>query len=970
VGVRGIAILLLAVCLGITAPVFAQGQPPSEKLILTAKTASTWSKGPTDVVQLDGPLTIELDQARMSADRAVVWMMPASEQDLNVQNVQVALIGNAKVEQASITRSGPRLYAMFQVRGGKISIVADNRIAEDRSGGELYREASNLRALQEPVAPIAATEPATALTRSASRPTSPRVASTQPTTRPASYGPIEFSYRDMQTLQTDDGTVGVVLTGGVKLLQARPSGDFIELQADRVVLFTTLHSLKEIAEPRQRNRNIRDSIVGAYLEGDVRINYSPNRPRLGEQRLTADRVYYDFTNDRAILTNAIVHTNDPMRGMPMVARAKVIRQLSVGEYKADHAQLSSSSFAIPSLSLGLDKLYIRQEPSDNPQVGSRAVFQGQGVTFQAYDVPFFWLPYASGSLERGEPLRSLSFGNSNIYGVEAMTEWGLFETLGMLPPRDIDVNYRLDYMSDHGPAFGLNASYGGGFLTDTTKQPWDFSGDFRSYFVDDHGFDDLGRLPVRQNAPDELRGQVLWEHQHFFPDNWQAQVRAGYVSDPTFMEEYFRGDFETGPPRDLMGYLKHQDGPEAFTLRVEAQPNQFVTTANMQQEQFEVERLPELQYWRIGDSLAHDQLTFFSENRGGGLRFQQSRATLQEQGFAPPSLTPGLPALGTTGVTGDVVWRGDSRQELDWPMSVGPMRVVPYVMGRYTAYSEEPVAPERERGFIGAGAHISTQIWKTDPVIENDLLDIHQLRHVIEPQVNLFTSASNVDSQHVYIYDEDVDKINDVSVLSAGVNQRWQTKRGGPGAWRSTDVFSFNFDVDWFANKPPKSVRNPYNFRGLFFESLPEASIPRDAANADASWRISDNTVVLADASWNLDKSEIQTMAIGVLVRRDVRMSYFIGNRYIGDANSNITSVHVDYQISSKYMLGLDQEFDFTQGHNVYSSIGLLRRFDTFYLVAGYSYDEVTKQNGFTFNIIPIGFGQGLNTGQFQTFRR
>ena len=48
------------------------------------------------------------------------------------------------------------------------------------------------------------------------------------------------------TPATPDGTVVIVVTGNVKLLQRRGAGESIEMQADRAVLFTPLHSIKEI----------------------------------------------------------------------------------------------------------------------------------------------------------------------------------------------------------------------------------------------------------------------------------------------------------------------------------------------------------------------------------------------------------------------------------------------------------------------------------------------------------------------------------------------------------------------------------------------------------------------------------------------------------------------------------------------------------------------------------------------------
>ena len=64
--------------------------------------------------------------------------------------------------------------------------------------------------------------------------------------------------------------------------------------------------------------------------------------------------------------------------------------------------------------------------------------------------------------------------------------------------------------------------------------------------------------------------------------------------------------------------------------------------------------------------------------------------------------------------------------------------------------------------------------------------------HIIEPEVNLFTSATNVEANDVFIYQEPTDELQDVSAAVISLRQRWQTKRGGPGRERSVDVFTFN----------------------------------------------------------------------------------------------------------------------------------------------------------------------------------
>jgi hypothetical protein len=304
-----------------------------------------------------------------------------------------------------------------------------------------------------------------------------------------------------------------------------------------------------------------------------------------------------------VLTDAVLHTMDVQRNIPIVVRADTIRQLSDREYRAHKTELTTSTFAVPSYSVRAGKAYVRQVDTGDPRYGTRTTFNANNVTFNLFGLPFFYLPSVGGTVtEKGGALRELSLGNSTNFGTSVESRWGLFETIGQIPPPDLDITYKLDYFNDRGPAGGVDAEYSGGFVANTTKQPWTFKGKFESYFVNDHGEDILGRRRGHIEPPDEFRGRVRWEHQSFFPDNWQLQLRSGWVSDATFLEEWFEDEYDEGLPLESSLYLKRQENSEAVTFLTTIQPNDLVTSADFVQEQFEVERAPELGYHRIGDS--------------------------------------------------------------------------------------------------------------------------------------------------------------------------------------------------------------------------------------------------------------------------------------------------------------------------------------------------------------------------------
>ena len=611
--------------------------------------------------------------------------------------------------------------------------------------------------------------------------------------------------------------------------------------------------------------------------------------------------------------------------------------------------------------------------------GTRTNFEAHHTTFDFWNVPVFYTPVAAGSMTENSVLRSINIGSNSGFGIGLTTEWGFFESLGRVPPAGTDMSYKLDYFSERGPAVGFNGSYTGGFIDQLTLNPWSYSGDFTSYLVFDHGEDDLGKERINVQPDDELRGRFFWEHQHFFPDDWQAQISVGYITDPTFLEEWFSREFRTARPQETSLYLKRQRDSEAITFLVSTQLTDFATVSDLYQEQLEVERLPELSYRRIGDSFAGDGGTFFSANTLSVLTFNNSSASLEDLGFAPALVgrqSPGIPSIGTTGSPEDTTLRGDFRQEVDFPFSMARLRMVPYVVGRYTAYNGSVDGSNAERLYAAAGIRMTTAFWKVDDTVRSELLDLNRLRHVIEPQLNLYAGAQSADRNELLIYDEPIDAINDISAVQLALNQRWQTKRGGPGRWRSVDAFTFNIQGNYFLNQPPDAELDPTNFRGLYFVSMPEASIPRNGINADASWRVSDSAQLLSDLQFNTDEGELATASIGLQVHQEKRVSYYIGLRHVGINLNQVIGGNTftfddmdlvifaaDYQLTSDYQLSLANSYDLAQNRNDRSMVSLIRHFDRFYVSMSIRVDQFQNESAFMFNLWPEGLAPSSGSG-------
>lgn len=945
--------------------------PAAELLVMSAPAAVTWDMddpsalgGTSSVVQLGrvggaGPVRLRLDGTALSASAAVVWISPAPGALVDRQLVRIALLGDAVVEQDGVRRSGPSLFVTALVRGS-IRVQSPSRVTRNLSTEDTYLLAANLRAVAEPPSERVGSA---VLARAAGEPP-PRREVTGVNLRPA---PIRFELARAETFLGPDGRVNVLLEGGATIVQARPNGDFLELRAQRAVLMTSARSLTELAEAQQADDG-RELIDAAYLEGDVRVVLTPGGRPLAEQRLQAERVYYEFATDRAVLTDAVLHTVDPQRNLPVVVRARTVRQLAQGEYAADGVELSTSSFAVPTYSVRASRMYVRQVPAAFEGDRGRTLYRANHLTLRTLGLPVFYLPFAGGDASN-QPLRSVGMERSDRFGFGVRTNWGLYEVLGRPHPRDLDITFRADYLDRRGPATGVDADYRGGLVTETTAEPWNFEGRLRSYIIHDRASDDFGGLRRDVDSNEDIRGRILFEHQHFLPDDWQVQLRAGYASDATFLEQFFQSEFETQLPYELSFYAKRQRDTEQLSLLAVTTLNDFPTTADLVQEQTFVQRYPELAYRRVGDSVLDDRFTFFSDNVASVLSFKNSTTSLFDQGY-PAGLSPGLPSFGQTGTDEDTVLRGDFRQQLDYPFFAGPFKVVPYVVGRYSPYSDGPEGGSENRIYGATGARIATALWQTNDTISSRLFDLQRVRHIIEPAVHVYTSGTTVDRTKLFIYDEPIDAINDVSAAQVQLLQRWQTKRGGPGRWRSVDFFTLNVEGNFFANQPSKAQLDPADFRGLFYASLPEASIPRNSINADAQWRVTDTTLILADQQYNLDESRLATVAAGLAVQRDPRVAYYIEQRYVEPLNSNITTLRISYQLSAKYSLDLSQSYDFSQTTNVNSSVTINRRFDRLLASVTVYSDSVNDETGVRFLLLPEGLnprGASAFFGALQT---
>ncbi len=713
-------------------------------------------------------------------------------------------------------------------------------------------------------------------------------------------------------------------------------------------------------------------VTGVYLEGDVNVDQGD------KIAIHAERMYFDFTSQRAVMLDATLASVDEQRNVPVYMRATEIRQLARGEFAAKKAEFSTSEFYTPHYHIGASEVYLRDvtplssgpgspgEPASelgpSGDISAKTFgYQIKNATVDAEGLPIFYWPFLAGDTSKSElPLRTIRVSNSRTYGLSLLTDWNLFSLMGQPEPQGVKADLDLDYFGKRGPAGGVQ----GDWTTD------DDHGILRSYILMDHGTDQLG-VDRSDVIPDqEARGRITVRDQHDLGDGWTVQLEGSYISDPTFLEQFFEHEFDTDKEHETGAYLKKQGQTDAFTLLGVGNAMNFTSTADQVDDQYGTDKLPEAKYWRIGDSLL-DMFTYYSESGVAEVHSSITNFTPNQLGLTPAFV--GLPAGATPlnqtyrayyqslGWNTGSIFRADSRHELDMPLNVGDAKITPYVTGRVTVWDtgfpEANNNGSTTRIWGGGGVRSSMEFWRVYTDAESRFFDIHELRHVIEPQFNIFVQGSNQDRKDLQPFERDVEGISGASGTQLSLNQKWQTKRGGPGHWRDVDWVVLNVTWNQFWNKDKTGLFFPFApVRGFFFASRPELSLAESSINVDGTWRVGERMRLSGEADYSLDGHRLEQAAGGFAVDQTSTLSYFLGDRYIDELHTNQLTVAMDYQLTQKYRMIASEGFDTLAGQNILTSVTLIRQMPRLNAALTVTYDANQGDTSVVFTMWPEGY--------------
>ncbi|MFH1420134.1 MAG: hypothetical protein ABII12_17820 [Planctomycetota bacterium] len=928
-----------------------------------------------NVVEVQGDFSARMGQYSLASSDAVIWFrqrewtnpqaVPRRYLDLEVFLWQGAEI----IQPAGTVERGPALLVTLRTFGTVILNV-DSQAAVCDADSDLYREGMRARGLLD-LAP--ASPPDEADMPLQVSPTLERLLLSQP--KPAKLIQFSVDRQSGQLYHEQHGEQSVFIAiDDVIVSQGSPteSGEYLELRADAAVLYLKSEKLGDTLpgavgrEPKPKKRRgettddldklpdaaamegelpplepqsntprqaVSEWVSAVYLEGDVVLTR-------GQRMIRASRLYYDFDADRALILDAVMRAMEPSRGLPIYVRSEQVRQLSSTEYEARNAQITTSEFHTPHVAIGASKVFLEDR---TPRDESGKIIGVQAGTYKAYNTtlnvegaPLAYWPFSRGDFARDRmAFRGAKFGYNSDFGATFETDWYMFNLFGLQQPEGYDATLKLDYFTDRGPGVGINMDY----------ERDDYFGLLRTYYIKDSGEDDLG--PDRGGPPDhEHRGRALWRHRQYLPRDWELSIEAAYISDDNFLESFERNEWENAKDQETALYLlKRQDNWQFSTL-ANWRINEFLT---------QTEHLPDAMFSLIGEPLA-DFATFYHESRAGAVRYRpDNRRWINGQN-----------RWDNTGETGAVV-RGDTREELQFPLpDLGPLKLTPFMTGRATGWDDSPDSTDGggiARYFASYGIQGNMMFSKVDDSIESELLDLHRMRHVIKADFAGWSAHTNREPLELTPFDPGVEDIDDFAGATLGLRQRFQTKRGGPGKWRTVDWITFDVEAGFFSDP-----REGDDTHGDYISHRPEDSISSNFLAMNFQYRISDSTVVVYDGVYDMDRGNMGNSNISLAVEREPRLAYFVGWRYIHDTNNSLIGAGANYKLSEKHTVGIREYYDIEEGRSYSTEIVYVRRWPRWYTAVAFDVDRSLDDIGINFSIWPegaprLGLGSKRYTG-------
>ncbi len=764
--------------------------------------------------------------------------------------------------------------------------------------------------------------------------------------------------------------IGVV-DGGVTMI-VHTAGEFgvLDLSADRLVVWTD-----GLQEPDTTGQTLQSSEtpLEIYMEGNIVF-------RQGDRVIYASRMYYDVPNQVGTVLDAELLTPVPQYEGMLRLRADVLQKTGQGRYLAQNAFITSSRMGRPGYRMQAGQIYFEDHQSRavepfsglpilDPQTGEQIINHQRLATSRNSflflgEVPiFYWPTLATDLTDPTFYVRGVRIKSDRVYGPQLLTTWDAYELFGIRnPPAGTDWDLSLDYLGDRGLGHGTTLLYNReGFL----RLPGPTSGLIDYWGIKDNGFDNLGQGRRRLVPEEDYRYRLFWQHRQQLPGDFQLSGEMGWISDRNFLEEYYEREWDELKDQTTGVELKRTRDNISWSVSSDLRVNDFFTQTDW---------LPRADHFQLGESLFSDVFTWYEHSSVGYARYKTADPPTN------PNDTPWSPlAWEFSDAQGE---RLVTRQEIDWPFQLGPVKAVPYALGELGHWGEDLTGDDVQRFYWQTGMRASMPIWTVNPWVENSLWNVHGLAHKVVFDAELSLAESNRDVSRFPLYDPlDDDSIeafrrrfststfggppippqfdsrfyalrtglggwvtspstevaDDMMAMRMGMRHRWQTKRGMPGNRRIIDWIVLDTNATWF----------PDNENDNFGE-------PLGLLDYDFRWHVGDRLTLLSDGIFDFFPDGQQLVSVGAFLSRPPRGQLYVGLRVLeGPISRRILSTSYSYLMSPKWISTFGTSFDISGKGNIGQRFSITRIGESLLISAGFTVDAARDNVGVQLAIEP-----------------
>ena len=795
---------------------------------------------------------------------------------------------------------------------------------------------------------------------------------------------------DFRTFKGPDGRpAGLIFDAGIRIVfdaikNVQLQGytvERIDVEADRVVVWGEVPANLSgamgdpAAAPGAAAAGPAPRPVEIYMEGNIVF-------REGDRVIYAERMYYNVSERFGVVLSAELLTPVPEYEGLVRLKADAIQMYNEQRIQAFGAAFTSSRLGVPRYWFQAETVEFQDEqrqrlnpytrlPELDPRTGEPLVdhnylasSNNNYVFLGGYPV-FYWPTVASDLKEPSYYLQRAQLKNDSVFGTQVLLDWDLYQLLG-IRNRPARTKWQLstDVLTERGVGLGTNFRYEGDTLLGAAGP---YFGNFDAWGLKDSGLDNLG-VDRRSLAPEQdFRGRVLWQHRQQLPWDLRLTAELGFVSDRNFLEQFYEREWDQGKDLTTGLELKRLDDNMSLALTADARLNPFFT---------QTEWLPRLDHFWIGQSLISDTLTWSEHSHVGYGRVRTAEAPADPVDLAKFDPLPWESSR--SGV------RAATRQELDLPLEVGALKLVPYLMGEVAHWGEDLTGNDLTRLYGQAGLRASLPFWRADASVQSELFNLNGIAHKITLEGDVFYADASANLDQLPLYDAldddateqfrrrllfntfnqtagtdvpqrfderyyalrsglqgsvtspSTEVVDDLMMARLGIRQRWQTKRGLPGQQRIVDWIVLDFQTALY----------PDPDRDNFGEVL-------GLAQYDFRWHVGDRLTFYSDGFADVFSEGLRTVSVGGQIGRPEQGSLSIGFRHIdgpGPADAltpmigNVLNANLNYRMSEKWLLSAGAAYDFGPAGNIGQSLRLTRVGESFLVQAGFTYD-VSRDN-------------------------